>query len=171
MAAFAFIGVFFAGHLFAQDDKSKRPSPPAIATGKIKDATISINYSRPSVKGRKIWGDLVPYDKVWRAGANEATIFSTDKNIEVEGQKLPAGKYSLFVTPGEKEYIVYFNTETGQWGDKKDGAANMDPKATLIQVKVKPKELKEVVEKLTYTISEKGFSLSWDKLMIPVSIK
>src|ERR1051325_10914117 len=80
----------------AQGDKSSRPSPPATATGKIGNATITINYSSPAVKGRKIWGELVPYDKAWRAGANEATIFTTDKEIKVEGKTLPAGSYSLF---------------------------------------------------------------------------
>src|SRR6187551_3706729 len=81
--------------IWAQGDKASRPSPPATATGKVNGATITINYSSPSVKGRKIWGELVPYDKAWRAGANEATIFETDKPIKVEGKPLPAGKYSL----------------------------------------------------------------------------
>ena len=77
MIALVCIGVLFSGHSWAQDDKSKRPSAPAVATGKIKDAMITIDYSSPSVKGRKIYGGLVPFDKVWRAGANEATIFTT----------------------------------------------------------------------------------------------
>jgi hypothetical protein len=175
MIALACIGILFSGHSWAQEDKNKRASPPATATGKIKDATITIDYSSPSVKGRKIYGGLVPYGKVWRAGANEATIFSTSKDIEVEGKKLAAGKYSLFATPGEKEWIIYFNSETGQWGDKEGGAANMDPKKTILEVKVKPKDLKDVQEKLQYTIIdkdfEKGFDLSWDKTRVFVSIK
>src|SRR5258706_6819069 len=79
----------------AQADKSSRPSPPATAIGKIGGAAITITYSSPSVKGRQIWGALVPYGKAWRAGANEATLFLTDKDIKVEGKSLPAGKYSL----------------------------------------------------------------------------
>ena len=76
----ALLGVIFTSLVIAQDeDKSKRPSPPATATGKVTGATITIDYSSPAVKGRKIWGDLVPYDQVWRTGANEATIFETDK--------------------------------------------------------------------------------------------
>jgi hypothetical protein len=171
----AFIGVLFCVHLRAQEDKSKRPSPPATVVGKIKGATITIDYSSPSVKGRKIWGGLEPYDKPWRAGANEATIFTTDKAIEVEGKPLPAGKYSLFITPSEKEWTIYFNSETGQWGEAKDGSTNMDPKKTVLAVKVKPKELKDVQEKLIYTISDKefdrGFAMSWDKVKVFASIK
>jgi hypothetical protein len=175
IVGFAFIGVLLCSLTWAQSDKSKRPSPPATATGKIKDATITIDYSSPSVKGRQIWGGLVPYNKVWRAGANEATIFKTDKDIEVEGKKLAAGKYSLFMTPGEKEWTVFFNSETGQWGDKNDGSANMDPSKTVLEVKAKPKEHKDVQEKLVYKIVDKpldkGFELSWDKLTLFVSAK
>ena len=105
-AILAFTGILFFGHSFAQGDKSTRPSPPATATGKAGGATITIDYSSPSVKGRKIWGGLEPYNKIWRAGANEATIFTTDKAIKVEGKSLPAGKYSLFATPGEKTWTI-----------------------------------------------------------------
>jgi Protein of unknown function (DUF2911) len=171
----AFSTILFSAVATAQTDKSSRPSPPAIATGKIKEATIKIDYSSPSVKGRKIFGGLVPYDKVWRAGANEATIFTTDKDIMVEGKMLPAGKYSLFTTPGEKEWTIFFNSETGQWGDTQNGDANMDPKKTFLSVTVKPKDQKDVQEKMQYKIldgiMEKGFELSWDKTRVFVSIK
>jgi Protein of unknown function (DUF2911) len=175
IAVFAFIGVLLSSHSSAQGDKSKRPSPPATATGKIKDATITINYSSPSVKGRTIWGGLVPYSKIWRAGANEATIFTTDKEITVEGKKLPAGKYSLFMTPGEKEWTVIFNSQTGQWGITQSGDANLDPSKNVLEVQVKPKEQKNVQETLIYTVEdkmmEKGFTLTWDKLKVFVSVK
>lgn len=167
----AFIGMFITSLIWAQEDKSKRPSPPATATGKVMGATITINYSSPAVKGRKIWGGLVPYDKVWRAGANEATIFTTDKDIMVEGKKLAAGKYSLFTTPGEKQWTVFFNSETGQWGDTRGGDANMDPKKTVLEVKVTPKMLSTAQESLLYSVTASGFTLSWDKLAVPVSIK
>jgi hypothetical protein len=171
----AFIGVLFFGHSMAQEDKSKRPSPPATVTGKIKDATITIDYSSPSVKGRTIWGALEPYGKPWRAGANEATIFTTDKAIKVEGKDLPAGKYSLFMTPGEKEWTIIFNSQTGQWGVNHSEQANFDPKNNVLVVTVKPKDLKDVQEKLIYTISDKefdrGFSMNWDKIKVFASIK
>jgi hypothetical protein len=90
---------------FAVGQKAKA-SPRESVTGKINEATLSIDYGSPSVKGRKIWGALVPFDKIWRAGANEATTFQTDKDLIVEGKKLPAGKYSLFIIPNEKKCII-----------------------------------------------------------------
>lgn len=170
LVSFAFIGLLMTLQLRAQDDKSKRPSPPATASGTVAGAKVSIDYSSPSVKGRKIWGGLVPYDQVWRAGANEATIFSTDKPIKVEGKNLPAGKYSLFAKPGEKTWTIYFNSETGQWGDKNDGAANMDAAKTVLSVDVTPKTTSNTQEKLLYTVNSKGFTLDWDKLSVPVTI-
>ena len=97
--------IFFATTNFAVGQKAK-VSPKENVTGRINTATISIDYGSPSVKGRKIWGALVPFDKIWRAGANEATTFLTDKDIIVEGKKLPAGKYSLFIIPNEKKCII-----------------------------------------------------------------
>src|ERR1051326_726816 len=93
------VGLSISSMILCQSDKSKRPSPPATATGKVNGATITIDYSSPAVKGRKIWGGLVPYNKIWRTGANEATVFNTDKEISVEGKSLPAGKYSIYTIP------------------------------------------------------------------------
>jgi len=164
---------FFATTMVAcaQGDKSTRPSPPATATGKVGDATITINYSSPAVKGRKIWGDLVPYNKAWRAGANEATIFTTDKDIRVEGKALPAGSYSLFAIPGEKEWQFIFNSETGQWGIKRGGDANYDPSKTVLSVNAKPVASASMNERLVYDVNGKGFVLKWDNLEVPVKIK
>lgn len=152
-------------------DKASRPSPPATATGKVGAANITINYSSPSVKGRQIWGGLVPYGKVWRAGANEATIFETDKAITVEGKSLPAGKYSLFALPGEKEWQFIFNSQTGQWGVKMGGEANRDESKDVLKVMATPKTVSAMHEKMVYDVTANGFSLKWDKMEVPVSIK
>jgi hypothetical protein len=162
--------IFITSQTWAQGDKSKRPSPPETATGTVAGATITINYSSPSVKGRKIWGGLVPYDKVWRAGANEATIFETSKAIKVEGKELPAGKYSLFATPGEKEWTIILNSETGQWGIKRSGEANRDPAKDVVTVMVKPKKSAAMQEHLTYKVTSPGFVLSWENIEVPVAI-
>ncbi len=147
----------------AQD---KPASPAAVATGNINGANISINYSSPSVKGRKIWGELVPFNKVWRAGANNATTFETDKDITIEGSKLPAGKYSFFVIPNEKECIIIFNKEVKQWG-----AYKYNEKEDLLRVTVKQKSVDSNTESLVYTINKKDIVLSWEKWNIPVAIK
>ena len=105
----ALAGIFMTSTMLAQNEKSKRPSPPAIATGTVHGATITINYSSPSVKGRKIWGDLVPYDNGWRAGANEATILGTNTDIKVDGKTLGAGKHRLHAIQGEKGWTVICN--------------------------------------------------------------
>jgi Protein of unknown function (DUF2911) len=168
--AFGFVlalaGVFLTSTIMAQ----AQASPAATAKGTVKGANITINYSSPSVKGRKIWGDLVPYDKVWRAGANEATIFETDKDIKVEGKKLAKGKYSLYAIPGEKEWTIIFNSATGQWGINRDGTTTQDPAKDVLRVMVHAKKSSGFQEKLVYTISAKGFDLIWENVDVPVFI-
>jgi hypothetical protein len=163
--------LFLSSAIWAQDNKANRPSPPATATGKVDGATITINYSSPGVKGRQIWGSLVPYDQVWRAGANEATIFETDKDIKVEGKALKAGKYSLYAIPGQKDWTFIFNSQTGQWGVKMDGSTTEDPAKDVLRVTVKPKKSKSLNERLAYVIDKEGFALLWENLEVPVSIK
>jgi hypothetical protein len=157
---------------WGQTDKASRPSPPATATGKIGEATITINYSSPAVNGRQVWGALVPYDSVWRAGANEATIFETDKPLTVGGQALPAGKYSLFAVPGVNEWKFIFNSQTGQWGVKRGGVANRDPANDVLTVTAKPMPAANTMhERLNYIVNSNNFALRWERLEVPVSIK
>ena len=146
--------------------QKKVASPPETASGKINQATITINYGSPSVKGREIWGKLVPFDKVWRAGANEATTFETDKEVTIEGSKLPAGKYSFFVIPNEKECILIFSKQQKQWG-----AYEYKEKEDQLRVKVTPKPKAESTEKLVYTISSDAVVLTWDKWDISFKVK
>jgi hypothetical protein len=157
--------------ILAQGDKASRPSPPATATGKIGGATITVNYGSPSVKGRQIWGSLVPYDKAWRAGANEATTFETDKAITVEGKPLAAGKYSLFAVPGEKQWSIIFNSETGQWGVKSGGVANRDPAKDVLTVTTKPSKSASLNERLVYDVTGNGLVLRWENIEVPIAIK
>ncbi len=165
-----FIGLFsISSH--AQNNPATRPSPPDSTRGKVGNATIEIKYSSPSVRGRKIWGGLVPYGQVWRAGANEATTFTTDQPITVEGKQLPAGKYTLFATPGEKEWKFIFNSETGQWGIKRTGEANRDPAKDVLTVTATPHKSSSMSERLKYDITNKGMVLRWENLEVPVSIK
>jgi hypothetical protein len=146
-------------------------SPPATATGTINGANVSIKYSSPSVKGRQIWGGLVPYDKVWRAGANSATVIETDKDLMVQGQKLPAGKYSVYAIPGQNEWTMIFNSATGQWGINRDGSTTQDPAKDVIRVKVKPGKSAAMQEALKYDVTGTGFTLNWENLSVPVMVK
>jgi hypothetical protein len=171
MLALLLVLLFTGTALWAQGDKSQRASPPATATGKIGDANITINYSSPAVKGRKIWGELVPYDKAWRAGANEATVFETDKTIKVAGKELPAGKYSLFAVPGKEEWQFIFNSQTGQWGINRNGEANRDPANDVLTVSVKPRASTSMNERLLYEVTADGFVLKWENLEVPVAIQ
>jgi hypothetical protein len=136
-----------------KDDKSKRPSPPATATGKTAGGTtITIDYSRPSVKGRKIGKDLEPMaGKVWRTGANEATTFEVNKSVKVEGRPLPAGKYSLFTIDNGNEWTIIFNKTAEQWG-----AFKYQQSDDALRVNVKAGKAPSFTEKFTITVSNKG---------------
>ncbi len=174
-AAAFFLGAFFASSvaLAQMNDGKVQPSPRDSVSGTAAGATIKINFGAPSVRGRVIFGGpspLEPYGKIWRAGANMMTTFETSKDIMVEGKTLPAGKYSLFVTPGETSWTVIFNSVTGQWGIHRDGTANDDPAKDVLVVTVNAKK-HEMTEKLTYVINQKGFSLVWENVEVPVSIK
>ncbi len=147
-------------------DKSSRPSPPATATGTINGTTVTINYSQPSVKGRKIWGGVVPYGQVWRSGANEATTIEFSKDVKVEGATLPAGKYGFFTLPGENEWVIIFNKVSDQWGAFKYDAAQ-----DALRVKVKPQTSKASNEKLLYTIDKSKVNLFWENLEVSFSVK
>jgi hypothetical protein len=167
-----FCGLIIPSMIYAQgNDKSKRPSPPATATGNVMGATITIDYSSPAVKGRTIWGGLVPYNEVWRLGANEATLFTTDKEITVEGKSLPAGKYSLYAIPGENEWVFIFNSETGQWGVKNDESTSEDPAKDVLRVNVKPEKSADFNERMKFIVDKNGFALEWENLKVPVSVK
>lgn len=145
----------------AQADKSTRPSPPMEIKGKLQDAQVSISYSSPSVKGRTIWGDLVPYGKVWRTGANEATIFETDKDIIIQDQKLPAGKYALFTIPGETEWTWVFNSVWDQWG-----AYKYDESQDVLRINTISQKSSINNEQLRFEIADDKVSLYWENLLI-----
>src|SRR5487761_939516 len=108
---------------FAQQDKSKRPSPPANAQCKFADGnTITVDYSSPRMKGRKIYGGLVPWDKVWRLGANEATTFVPTVNVTVGDKDVPAGAYTLDAIPTHDKWTLIVSKKTGVWGIPYPGA-------------------------------------------------
>jgi hypothetical protein len=142
----------------AQDDKSKRPSPPAKVTETTSSgAVITIDYSQPAVKGREIGKEIAPYGKVWRTGANEATTFEVSKDVKVEGKALAAGKYGLFTIPNKEEWVVIFNKTPQQWGAYKYAEAD-----DVLRVKVKPVKAPQFTERMTFNVDKSGkVSLLW----------
>lgn len=138
---------------FAQE----KASPAKVAEGTVGDAKITINYSSPAVKGRVIWGELVPLGEVWRAGANEATTFTTSKDITVQGQKLPAGTYSFFIIPGEGQSTFVFNKVAKQWG-----AFDYDSKEDALRVNVPSSQSSTMEERLVYEVKPDGFEVRWE---------
>jgi hypothetical protein len=158
-----FLAFIFVISASAQD---KKPSPPAIASGKVGSTMVTINYSRPSVKGRKIYGDLVPFGKVWRTGANDATTFEIDNDIKVEGKTLAKGKYALFTIPGAESWTIIFNKTTNQWGSfryKQD--------EDVLRVEVKPGKSTQLTEQMTFTIADGKVNLLWEYTVVSFMIK
>jgi hypothetical protein len=145
--------LLIAGQVFAQDDKAKRPSPPAQAKQTVGGKTITIDYSQPSVKGRNVWeasGKVAPYGQVWRTGANETTSIEFSNDVKLEGKSVPKGKYALFTIPGEKEWTVILN-KTIKWG-----AFSYKQDEDVLRVTVPAKKAKSFHEKFTIDISPKG---------------
>ena len=153
---------FSIGFSFSQ---KKRVSPKETTTGEINGVEVSINYCAPSVKGRKIWGELVPYDKIWRAGANEATTMEFGKDISVQNNKLPAGKYSFFVIPNKEKCTLIFNNDFKQWG-----SYNYSMDKDQLRIDVRPILNSKSIEKLIYEISDKTIYLKWSNWIISFDI-
>ena len=154
----------------AQADKSTRPSPPAKAGFTFADGkTITVDYSSPRMKGRKIYGELVPFDKVWRAGANEATTFVTDANLIVGGAAVPAGSYTMFAIPGQGKWTLIISKKTGEWGTQYPGESN-----DLARVEMKVSKLPAPVENFTIAFDKtaKGCTmrLDWEATRASVEI-
>lgn len=155
LLSFALLSGLFTMQAFAQkpaEDKTKRPSPPAQVIQEIASgATITINYSQPSIKGRTIGKDVDPMDgKVWRTGANEATIFETNKDVTINGAALPAGKYGLYSIWNGNDVTIIFNKTWKQWG------TNYKVEDDQLRVNTKAVENDPATEKLTFAVSPEG---------------
>lgn len=153
----------------AQPLRTPRPSPKASVMQTVGITDVTITYSRPSVKKRAVWGELVPYDKVWRAGANEATIIAFSDDVTISGQKLPAGNYSLHTIPAKAEWTLIFNKVADQWG-----SYSYDEKQDALRIKAKPQPA-ELSELLTFEFADvrpnaADIVLRWERLMVPFTV-
>ena len=154
----------------AQKDKSQRPSPPAQAQCKLPDGkTITVDYSSPRAKGRKIFGGLVPYGEVWRTGANEATTFVTDANLTVGKLAIPAGSYTIFTVPTPGKWTLIINKKTGEWGIPYKYEAD-----ELGRVDMKVSVTSGPVENFTIAFDQRSntcqLTLSWENTQASVGI-
>jgi Protein of unknown function (DUF2911) len=162
--------ILFSATIVMAQDKSTRKSPPAKVSQTLKSgATISIDYSQPSLNGRVIGTDVEPKSgKVWRMGANEATVFETDKEVKIEGKELPAGKYSLFGLKEDDGFTLIFNKNWKIWGTAYDSNKDQD----ALRVKVKAKKADSSKELLTYTIEKDGeVTLHWGDMEVEFEVK
>jgi len=147
-------------------------SPPAKASVNIGAATITIDYAQPSMRGRKIVGALVPYDKVWRTGANAATTLKTTAALDFGGTLVPAGTYTLYTLPGEKAWTLIINKQTGQWGTQYDQAQDLARVGLTVGATAAP------VEQFTIALAGTGgpaglLTMEWEntKLTVPFTVK
>jgi hypothetical protein len=138
----AFAILLFSTHSYAQI--TPRPSSSETINQGFGLGTITLNYSRPNTKGRKIFGYVEPYDKVWRTGANSATVISFSDDVTMEGNKVPAGEYGLFTIPGENQWIIILSKKSKQWG-----AYTYNQADDYVRFSVKPVKLQQPVETFT----------------------
>jgi len=156
----------------SQADKSQRPSPPGTAEVTLRGKKITIQYSRPSLKGRHVGQELAPFGKVWRTGANEATSLVTEADLNIGGATAPAGSYTLYSLPSEGTWKLIISKQTGQWGT----VYNQDQ--DLARVDMQKSQLPQPVEQFTISFDKKSDSsadlvLEWEslRLSVPVTAK
>jgi len=141
------------------------PSPRKEMTGSIDGVDITINYGSPSVRGRTVWDGLVPYDKVWRSGANEATTIALSGDAQIEGETLAAGRYSLFTIPGEKSWTIIFNSVPDQWGN-----FEYDESKDVFRVEDVQTKKMEHAEQMDFLIEGNSILLHWEKIAVPFEV-
>ena len=155
---FTLLALILSIGAIAQDKKPA--SPPAKAEGSIDGIKVTVDYAQPSAKGRKIMGDLVPYGKVWRTGANAVTSIEFSADVKIEGKALPKGKYGLFSIPGEKEWVIVFSKQASgspfDYSDKQDA----------LRVNVKPGKAAAFVEMFTVAVEKSNVVLSWENTAV-----
>jgi len=168
IAVFALVAIA----VYAYQGEEKKPlSPKGDASLSFDNGKkVTVTYSRPSVRGRKIMGALVPYGKVWRTGANEATTFFTDTNLVIGGTSVPAGNYTLYTLPDEKNWKLILNKQTGQWGTEYDRAQD------LARIDLKMGKASAPVEQFTIAFDKKGadagvMTLAWENTKLSADIR
>ena len=149
-----------------QQDKSKRPSPPAQATMDLGGGkSITVDYSSPRLKGRQVGGEVAPFGQVWRTGANEATTFVNTADVVVGGTTVPAGSYTLFTVPNKDKWVLIISKKTGEWGTDYPGPSN-----DLGRVDMKVSALPSPVENFTISFAAGAINFDWGTTRASVSV-
>lgn len=169
IGVFLCLGVWITVKVTAQD-KASRPSPPATAECKLSGGkSVTVDYSSPRAKGRKIFGELVPFGKVWRTGANEATTFVTTADLTVGGTAVPAGTYTLFTLPTADKWTLIISKKTREWGTAYPGETE-----DLARIAMKSSKLPSPVENLTIAFDQSGsgclLRIDWETTRASVDI-
>ena len=151
--------------LAQRGDDAGRVSKNGKAEGTIDGVEVTVQFGRPSVNGRTVWGGLVPYGEVWRTGADEATTITFSGDVEIGGEKLAAGTYGLFTLPGEQEWIIIFNKNAQQWG-----AFGYDASQDALRVTTTAGPA-EHQEQMDFAIEGSSVVLSWETLAVPFEVK
>lgn len=152
-------------------NKKKTLSPPATAMAMVGDAHIHIDYSSPGVRGRTFFGDLLPYGKLWRAGAGDATWIESNKDLLIDGQTLPAGKYGFFAIPDKETWTLIFNTNWDQ-----HGTDDYKSEEDVLKIEVQASKLEKLQEHLEYKVTKNSdqsgvISLAWEKTKVEFPFK
>ncbi|WP_323788743.1 DUF2911 domain-containing protein [Psychroserpens sp.] len=167
------IGLFLYS-TFVENVFSKRLSPKDTVEFKLNDLKLEVFYNRPSKKGRDVFGALVPFGKVWRTGANEATTFETNKNLMIDGIYVPSGKYTIWTVPNDSIWKVMLNTKQYAWGVDEQMQPLWDPNYDLLEIDVPTESLNKVVEQFTIAFDNSTddlkLTMAWDKTKIAVPL-
>ncbi len=168
------IALLFGAYQFMKM-QTKKISPEQTVSYVNGATNVTVVYSRPYKKGRAIFGNLVPYGQVWRTGANEATTFTTNKNLTIDGKTLPAGNYTLWTIPESDTWTVIFNKKNYSWGVDFKQKPQHDATADVIRIKVPIQKVSPIVEQFTIGFQnppEFALTLIWDdiKVLVPMSI-
>jgi hypothetical protein len=164
-----FLYCFFVENIFAP-----RLSPKDTVKFELNDLKLKVTYNRPYKKGREIFGALVPFNKVWRTGANEATTFSTNQPLYIKGFTIPVGEYTIWTVPKDSVWQVMFNTKKYPWGVDKEMRPMWDPNYDLLEIDVPVEKLNEVVEQFTIAFDNSTdnlkLTMAWDQTKISVPL-
>ncbi len=159
-----FFIILFLAFISIDADAQKKKSPAANASGEIDGVEVNVDYHQPSARGREIMGGLVPYGEVWRTGANNATTISFSSDVMVAGEKLSAGKYSMFTIPTDDDWTIIFNSKTDIWGTQ------YSKDSDVLRVDVSSVLTDETVETFEISVTDNGVVLAWENTMVKIPV-